>query len=273
MTPISNQTILITGSTDGLGKQVALALAKQGASVILHGRNELKGEKTLNEIISLSGNNNVRYFNADLASLSEVRELAESVKHYYPRLDMLINNAGIYLTDDVRKISREGFELNWAVNYLAPFLLTHLLLPLLKQTEITKIINVSSGAQFEFDFNNIMLEHDYTSRRAYAQSKHALIMFTFTLASQLKDSRIRVNALHPEKLMNTKMVLDAFGSSETTIEMGVDNVLYVATASENDNITGAYFDKKQITPARYQQAYDIIALDKLYRMSKEWVKI
>jgi len=272
MRPIADQTIVITGSTDGLGKNVALKLAQQGSKIILHGRDAEKGQKTLNEIISATGNKNITYLNSDLSSLQSVRDLGAEILKEYKNIDILINNAGVYFTDDVRHLSRDGFELTFAVNYLAPFLLSHLLIPALQQKEVTKIINVSSGAQHELDFEDIMLEHRYTNRKAYAQSKLALIMFTFTLAGQLKDTKIRVNALHPEKLMNTKMVLDAFCSAETTVEQGTDVVLHVATSPETENITGAYFDKKVISEAR-SQAYDVIARDKLYRMSKEWVKI
>ena len=273
MKVIDNQTILITGSTDGLGKKVALELAKQGATILLHGRNPEKGDEILKEIISLSKNSYVKYFNADLSSLQSVRNLGAEVLREYQNIDILINNAGIYLTNDVRQLSLDGYELNWAVNYLAPFLLTHLLLPALQKDDVTKIINVSSGAQYEIDFDDVMLDYKYSSRRAYAQSKHAQIMFSFTLAAQLKDSKIRVNALHPEKLMNTKMVIDAFGSAETTVDKGAENVIYLATSPEVENITGAYLDKKQMAKARYEQAYSVIARDKLYRLSKGWTGI
>ncbi|WP_207535094.1 SDR family NAD(P)-dependent oxidoreductase [Desertivirga arenae] len=272
MKAIADQTVLITGSTDGLGKNVALKLAELGSRIILHGRDPLKGQKILEEIISLSGNKNIKYYNSDFSSLQSVRDLGAAVLKEYQNIDMLINNAGIYQKDDVRHLSRDGFELNFAVNYLAPFLLTHLLLPVLQQKEVTKIINVSSEAQHEIDFNNVMLEHNYNSRKAYAQSKFAQIMFTFTLAGQMKDTKIRVNALHPEKLMNTKMVLEAFGSAETTVEQGTEVVLHVATSPQTENITGAYFNKKDIAEAR-AQAYDLMARDKLYRLSKELVKI
>lgn len=272
MKAIADQTVLITGSTDGLGKNVALKLAEQGSRIILHGRDAVKGENTREEIIELSGNKNIKYYNSDFSSLQSVRDLGAAVLKEYQNIDMLINNAGIYLKDDLRHLSQDRFELNMAVNYLAPFLLTHLLIPAFQQKEVTKVINVSSGAQHELDFDNLMLDRNYNSRKAYAQSKLALIMFTFTIAGQLKDTKIRVNALHPEKLMNTKMVLEAFGSAETTVEQGTEVVLHVATSPTTENITGAYFDKKEIAEAR-AQAYDLMARDKLYRQSKAWVKI
>ncbi|WP_207422455.1 SDR family NAD(P)-dependent oxidoreductase [Desertivirga brevis] len=272
MKAIAEQTVLITGSTDGLGKNVALKLAEQGSRIILHGRDPKKGEKTLEEIIKLSGNEKIKYYNSDFSSLQSVRDLGAAILKEYQNIDMLINNAGIYLKDDVRRYSQDKFELNFAVNYLAPFLLTHLLIPALQQKEVTKIINISSGAQHELDFDNVMLDINYNSRKAYAQSKLALIMFTFTLAGQLKDTKIRVNALHPENLMNTKMVLEVFGSAETSVEQGTEVVLHVSTSPEIENITGAYFDKKEIAEAR-AQANDLMARDKLYRLSREWVKI
>ncbi len=270
---IEKQTVLITGSTDGLGLTLAEMFAGRGASVILHGRNPEKGQKTLHQLLTKTGNKNLKYFNADFSSLQSVRDLGGQIKKEYQNIDILINNAGIGGgKTNTRSLSVDGYELVLAVNYLAPFLLTHLLLPLLHHTEISKIINISSGSQYPLDFDDLQLEQHYTVRRAYAQSKLALIMFTFTLAGQSKDSKLRVNAIHPETLMETKMVLEAYGSAETPVRAGAENVFYVATAPELDNITGAYFNKKEQAEAD-DQAYDLIARDTLYRISRHLVRI
>ncbi|WP_207427175.1 SDR family NAD(P)-dependent oxidoreductase [Pedobacter sp. SYSU D00535] len=273
MKAIQDLTVLITGATDGLGKDLALRFAKEGSMVLLHGRNPEKGQAVLEEIIQKTGNKNLRYFNADFASLQSVRDLGGELKKQYQNLDILINNAGIGSTKmNVRELSTDGYELTLCVNYLAPFLLTHLLLPMLHHRDTSKIINIASGSQQELNFDDLMLDHNYSGRKAYAQSKLALILFTFTLAGQSKDSTLRVNAIHPETRMNTKMVLDYYGSAESTIEAGTENVWYVATSTEVENLTGVYFNKA--TPAKADpQAYDPIARDKLYRLSKDLVKI
>ncbi len=212
MKPIAQQTILITGSTDGLGKQTALALAKQGATVLLHGRNQQRLETTQREIQEATGNAHLELYRADFAALAEVRGLAEAVQARHPRLDMLINNAGIgagKLSEARREVSNDGYELRFAVNYLAPFLLTHLLLSCVCHTPPSRTINVGSVGQSPIDFDDVMLEHHYDPMHAYRQSKLALAMFTFDLAEQLKDEQITVNCLHPASLMNTKMVYEA----------------------------------------------------------------
>ena len=271
MINFSDKTVLITGSTDGLGKALAKRLAKKGATVLLHGRDEQKGQRVLDEIVSTTGNKNISYFNSGLESLQSVRELSSMVLEQHPNLDMLVNNAGINYSSEERLLSAEGYELCFAVNYLAPFLLSHLLLPLLQHKSNSQIINVASGSQFDIDFENVMLVNDYSDRRAYAQSKLALIMLTFTMAGQLKDSSVKVNALHPETRMDTKMVLDKYGEAQSSVEDGVDNILSLMEQAEIHHLTGAYLDKNEQAPAR-SQAYGIIARDKLYRQSKTLVK-
>lgn len=270
MKPISNQVILITGATDGLGKAVAHSFAEKGASLILHGRNPEKGEKVLEEIRAQSGNNKLVYYNADLASLNDVRKLADTILSSHQQLDILINNAGIGGggQNSERQISNDGYELRFAVNYLAPFLLTHQLLPLLMKSEPSRIINIASGAQQPLDFTDLMVENNYSSSRAYAQSKLALIMFTFTLAEKLKEHAICVNCLHPASMMNTKMVIEGGGAPATTVSEGADNVLYVATRPDTEKIRGFYFNHRYPEYAD-DQAYDRDARDRLYQLSTE----
>ena len=202
---IKNQVILVTGATDGLGKQVAFDLAARHATVLLHGRNREKGEAALQQIRDATGNQRLFYYNADFSSLDEVRLLAEQVQAGQRRLDVLINNAGIGPGRRLprRENSIDGHELRFAVNYLASFLLTHGLLPLLQRSVPARIINVASVGQQPIDFDNVMLENDYDGLRAYRQSKLAQVMFTFDLAEDLKESGITVNCLHPASLMPT----------------------------------------------------------------------
>jgi NAD(P)-dependent dehydrogenase (short-subunit alcohol dehydrogenase family) len=271
MKPIAQQTILITGSTDGLGKQTALALAEQGATVLLHGRNQQRLEKTLREIQDATGNRHLEIYLADLAGLSEVRSLAEHVQTQHPQLDMLINNAGIgsgKLLGGRRELSRDGYELRFAVNYLAPFFLTHLLLPSLRHSAPARIIHVGSVGQLPIDFDNIMFERRYNGYDAYRRSKLALVMFTIDLADLLKGEQVTVNCVHPASLMNTKMVRETIPFSQTTVEEGVRSLMYLATSPMLDNVTGRYFDQMQEARA-HPQAYDTAARSRLRQISEQ----
>ncbi len=269
MKTLADKVILITGATDGLGKQAAVRFASRGATLLLHGRNESKGKETLAELKQASGNDKVEYFNANLASLDEVRAMAGSVLSKHTRLHLLINNAGLGggpKGSSKRELSRDGIELRFQVNYLSHFLLTYSLLPIIKSAAPSKIINVSSIGQHELDFSDIMLERNYESFRAYRQSKLAQVMFTIDLASELRGTGVVVNALHPATLMNTNMVYEFFGSTMSSVEEGVDALEYVATSEEAANVTGEYFDQKRRSKAN-PQAYDAEARGKLREMS------
>lgn len=270
MKPIAQQAILVTGSTDGLGKQTVLALARQGATVLLHGRDQQRLETTRKAIQDETGNEHLESYLADFASLAEVRGLAETLQARHPRLDMLINNAGIGAGKRIevrRELSRDGYELRFAVNYLAPFLLTHLLLPCLRHTPPARIINVSSVGQSPLDFSDVMLERRYDPMEAYSQSKLALVMFTFDLAEALKEEQITVNCLHPASLMNTKMVDESFGYTMSTVEEGLGAVMYLATSPALDNVSGTYFDQQREAQA-HPQAYNLAARSQLRQISE-----
>ncbi len=267
-----DKTVLITGATDGVGKLVARRLAEAGARVLLHGRSAQRGERTLTEIRQATGNQQLEYFLGDFSSLDEVRKLAEAVRQRHQRIDILINNAGIGSgpqSRGQRELSRDGIELRFAVNYLAPFLLTQLLLPTIIASAPARIVNVSSIGQHPIDFDNVMLERDYDGFRAYQQSKLAQIMFTIDLAARLKErgADVTVNALHPSSLMPTKMVFEAFGNQRmSTIEQGADAIMFVATSPELAQISGAYFDRTRRVRAD-DQAYDAEARRRLWELS------
>jgi NAD(P)-dependent dehydrogenase (short-subunit alcohol dehydrogenase family) len=267
--------ILVTGATDGLGRRVASDLAANGGVVLLHGRNPDKGKAVREEIREATGNCQVYYYNADLASIAEVRRLAAAISRDNPYLDILINNAGIGGGPDPQKrqLSRDGFELRFAVNYLAPYLLTRLLLPLLRRgahsNGTSRIVNVASSCQNALDFDNPMLERDYDGMRAYCQSKLALVMFTFDLAHELEGSGIVVNALHPASAMNTKLVRQWHMIPRHSVKKGAQAVENLALGTGSPEMTGQYFSGLQKKPAK-GPAYDEKARQRLRELSRQW---
>lgn len=271
MKPTDQQTVLITGSTDGIGKLTARRLAARNARVLIHGRKKRKVDRVVNDIRKATGISNVEGYTADFSSLDNVRRLAGEVLDNHKTLDLLINNAGIGF-GDVREISEDGYELRFAVNYLAHFLLTALLLPALKKGTFARIINVSSAGQHPIDFDDLMLEKQYDSRRAYGQSKLALIMFTMELSSDLSDNNITVNSLHPGTYLDTKMVRKAGIQPWGKAETGAEAVCYLATSDEVENVTGKYFDGKK-TATALPQAYDEQSRIKLWDLSKRYTDI
>ena len=271
MATLEDQVILVTGSTDGIGKQTAYGLAQRGATVLLHGRSQEKGEATLREIRDATGNDKLEYYFADFSSLAEVRRLADEVRANLDALDVLINNAGVGAGkrgEAKRELSRDGYELRFAANYLAPYLLTRLLLPALRRAAPSRIVNVASAAQNPIDFDDVMLERRYDGFGAYAQSKLALVMFTFDLAEELKGEDIAVNCLHPGSLLDTKMVREAFGRAMGSVQSGADAVIYLATSSKVEGVTGKYLDQKQEARA-HEQAYDGEARNNLRQLSEK----
>jgi NAD(P)-dependent dehydrogenase (short-subunit alcohol dehydrogenase family) len=261
--PMQGQVVLVTGSTDGLGAEVARRLAARGAHVIVHGRSAERGMAVVAGIERDGGR--ASFHAADFASLDAVRALADTVLHAYPRLDALVNNAGIWLARGDRQLSADGHELHFAVNYLAGYLLTHLLLPRLRESAPARIVNVASAAQAPIDFDDVMLERGYGGSRAYAQSKLAQVTFTVDLARELEGSGVTVFALHPATLMDTRMVAEAGVPARATIAEGADAVLHVLTGSGFES--GQYFDGRR--PARaHAQAYDSAAQTRLRELSR-----
>jgi len=266
MRNLAEATILVTGATDGLGKRVARELAAKGTTVLLHGRSPQRLEDTLEEIRSQTSSQKVGSYLADLSSLAAVRDLADRILSEYDRLDVLVNNAGIIVQE--RKESEDGYELTFAVNYLSHFLLTSLLLPLLKGSAPARVVNVASAGQSPIDFSNLMLERGYDAMRAYSQSKLAQIMFTFELAERLSGTGVSVNALHPASLMDTKMVQETFGYTMSTVEEGTEAVVRLAVSQEVEAVTGRYFDGTREARAD-GQAYDKEARQRLWELSEE----
>ena len=266
MTDAAEATILVTGATDGLGRRVAQELAAMGATVLLHGRSPERLEATLEELRSQMGSKKANSYLADFSSLDAVRNLAERILSGEDRLDVLVNNAGMIARE--RKESEDGYELTFQVNYLSHFLLTRLLLPLLKDSAPSRIVNVASAGQSPLDFSNLMLERGYDAMKAYSQSKLAQVMFTFGLAEQLRGTGVTVNALHPASLMDTKMVQGTFGYIMSTVEEGTEAVVRLAVSPEVDRITGSYFDGKREARAN-RQAYDPQARDRLWILSEQ----
>ena len=261
---VADRVVLITGSTDGLGRQVALSLAGPGTHVIVHGRNRLRGEEVVRAIVAAGGR--ARFYAADLAELDQVRALGRAILNDYERLDVLVNNAGIWLEGDRRRLGVDGHELHFAVNYLSHYLLTRTLLPRLMASSPSRVVNVASGAQQAIDFENVMLERGYDPGRAYAQSKLAQVIFTFDLASELEGTGVTVNTLHPATMMNTTMVLSRGATPWSSVEEGAAAVVNLIESP--DVGTGRYFNGRR--PARaHAQAYDAEARDRLRRLSRE----
>lgn len=222
---LKDKTVLITGSTDGVGRVVAEKLGASGAHILVHGRDAMRGKAVVAAIEAAGGK--AELLVADLSSLAEVRRLAEAVRARTTRLDILINNAGVGTAGGgaKRQVSADGYELRFAVNYLAAFLLTSELLPLLKASAPARIVNVASAGQQAIDFDDIMLTHGYSGVRAYCQSKLAQILFTVDLAGELKGSGVTVNALHPASYMDTTMVRQAGVTPWSSVETGADAIL------------------------------------------------
>jgi NAD(P)-dependent dehydrogenase (short-subunit alcohol dehydrogenase family) len=269
MRPLDEQVILVTGATDGLGRGVAERLAAGGATVLVHGRDDARGDATIRDIRDATGNERLRWYRADLASLADVRALAERVAADEPRLDVLINNAGIGTTlpgDGARQVSADGYELRFQVNYLAHYLLTRLLLPVLERSAPARIVNVSSAGQAPIDFDDVMLERHYEGYLAYCRSKLAQIMFTVDLAAELADRGVTANALHPGTFMPTKIVTHAGVDPLTSLEQGVDATVGLATDPALDGVTGRYFDGRRESRPN-PQAGDAAARRRLRELS------
>jgi NAD(P)-dependent dehydrogenase (short-subunit alcohol dehydrogenase family) len=260
---MTGKVVLITGATDGLGRAVAGAAVAAGATVLVHGRSE---ERIAATVAELGGGDRVRAYRADLASLDEVRRLADDLLAAEPRLDVLVNNAGI--GSDVpggggRMESADGHELRFAVNYLAGYALTRRLLDLLHRSAPSRIVNVSSAGQMPIDFDDVMLHRRYDGVRAYCQSKLAQILFTLDLAEELEGSGVTATCLHPATYMPTKIVHSPISS----IDEGVDATMRLISDPALEDVSGRYFNGR-VEARADAQAYDAEARRRLRELSE-----
>ncbi len=273
---LEDKVCIVTGSTSGIGKETVVGLANEGAKLVLPVRNLEKGESLRQEIHDLTGNGHVELMSCDLASLDSVRSFAKAFLDKYDRLDLLINNAGIWETK--RKESVDGIELTFAVNHLAPFLLTYLLTDRLIASAPSRVINVSSEAhrQGRMRFDDLEGRNKWSSFGSYAQSKLANILFTKELARKMNGAGVSVNCLHPG-VVNTrlfdkfpKILVSLFNLFMITPEKGAQTTYYLATSPEVKEVTAEYFSKskkKRTAP----QAQDAEAARELWQVSMEYV--
>jgi NAD(P)-dependent dehydrogenase (short-subunit alcohol dehydrogenase family) len=278
---MQGKTVLVTGANSGIGKATALALAKQGAKLILLARNQAKGQAALEEVRSASPTGDGQLIVADFASLADVRRAAAEVRSQTKRLDVLVNNAGVYVP--ARHETVDGLEETFAVNHLAPFLLTNELLDLLKASGPARIVNVSSdahrGAHMHWDDLQFST-HAFKGFKVYGQSKLANILFTYELARRLEGTGVTTNALHPG------VIASGFGQTYPgamaffakvarpfllSTEDGAKTSIYLASSPEVEGQTGKYFAKCKATKSNVV-SYDLASQKKLWALSEELVR-
>jgi NAD(P)-dependent dehydrogenase (short-subunit alcohol dehydrogenase family) len=261
------KTVLVTGSTDGLGRELALALGAQGATVLVHGRNVERGQAVVGEI-NAAGRGSARFYAADFASLQAVRDFADTIAKDHPRLDLLVNNAGVAVTGaQPRRESADGHELQFAVNYLAGWVLVNRLRPNLAAASPSRIVNVASGSANAIDFDDVMLEKPGASGRGYGQSKLAQVSMTVELAPAFQASGITMIALHPATRMDTTMVRGLGVSPTATVAEGRDHVMGLITAPTLQ--AGAFYVDGTPHPPRDPQPSDATARARLVTLSTE----
>ena len=275
---MKDKICLVTGATDGIGKETARCLGKQNAQLILVGRNPEKGEKVQKKLIAITGNNQIDIMTADLSNMNAIQKLSAEIHKKYNKLNVLINNVGAFFSK--REITDEGFEKTFALNHLGYFLLTKLLLDLIKKGKNPRIINVASGAHIgaTLDFDNLQGKNDYSGWAAYKRSKLMNIMFTYKLAELLKDTPITVNTLHPG------FVRTRFGDNNTgivgiglnlakkigaiSIKKGAETSVFLATSPTVKGVSGKYFVKCKPEKSS-SSSYNKSDIDRLWRTTDE----
>lgn len=270
---------IITGANSGIGKATAIGLAKMNATIVMMCRSKERGEEAQKEVIELTGNKKVDLLLCDLSSLESIRKFVSEFKSKYQKLHILINNAGVMLSK--RGISVDGFEMNFAVNHLAPFLLTNLLLDALKKSAPSRIINVSSAAHrmAKMNFDDLQSEkRKYRLMKIYGASKLALMLFSYELSRKLEGTSVTINTLHPG-LVNTNLGQDQSSFSKGFAklffkkpEKGAETSIYLASSQEVDGITGKYFAKKQQKQSS-EESYNEDYAKRLWELSKEMTKL
>lgn len=271
---MENRVCLVTGANAGIGFATALGLAEKGATVVLHARSREKGEAALADIRQRSGNERVHLLLADLASLAQIRQLAADFRRSFARLDVLINNAGIIPLQ--RQTTEDGLELQFAVNHLAYFLLTNLLLDMLQASAPARIINVSSMVHTwgRIDWDDLQNERGYDASGVYAQTKRMNILFTAELARRLEGTGVTANCLHPG-VIATKLNINYMGHDQAStaslaeLRRGAETSLYLATSLEVAGMTGGYFANSQQRETAV--LHDTVAAQKLWQISERLV--
>ncbi len=268
--PMSGKTVLITGSTDGLGREVAIRLGELGAHVLIHGRNSERGAEVVDAINGGAGS--AQFYQADFGALDNIRRLADEIKRDHQELYILINNAGLGsgFAGGQRRVSQDGYEMVLQVNYLSHYLLTDLLLPLLKASAPSRIINVASRAQSPVNLGDLMLEKYFSGRATYHRSKLAQVLHTFHYAELLEGTGVTFNTLHPASMMDTTMVSQMDRPARTTVDEGADAVMNLAASPTMEGRTGLYFVGLNEGRAN-DQAYDEVARHQLDSITRELV--
>jgi len=268
---MSQPIVLVTGATDGIGRQTAKELLEKKARVLVHGRTAKKAEDTCAALAKETNSSDLAPVHADLSSMAEVRALAEAVRNQAGHLDVLLNNAGVFMHE--RRLTTDGFETTFAVNHLAPFLLTHLLLPSLGAAGQGRIITVSSIAHSRgsIDFNDLKLDRYYHGYSAYAASKLANVLFAYEMARRLQGTPITSNALHPG-VISTKLLKSGFGMGGGTLAQGAATSVRLALDPSLATVTGKYFsDEREATSSAL--SHDRGLQRRLYEVSAELVGI
>jgi NAD(P)-dependent dehydrogenase (short-subunit alcohol dehydrogenase family) len=274
---VRDKTVLITGATSGIGKQTAVGLAVLGATVVFTARDVGRGGMARDEIIGESKNDRVGFVHCDLASFDSVRSCCREFENKYERLDVLINNAGTW--NFKRRESKDGIENTFAVNYLAPFLMTSLLLDVLRRSAPSRIINVASafhGGTINFD--DVEFRRSFSALRAYRQSKLALILFTRLLAEKLKDTGVTVNCVHPGRVAtNLSREGNIFYRTFSRLfardpKRGAETSVYLASSPEVEKVTGEYFADKKIRRSS-AESHDMEVARRLWDLSVHYVHL
>jgi len=263
------KTCLVTGANSGIGFETAKGLAALGADLILVCRDAQRGEDARKDIIAATGNDRVDLLIADMSLMASVRELADQVNQNYPQLHVLINNAGVMLSK--RQLTSEGYEMQYALHHLGPFLFTHLLLDKLKASSPARIININSKMHTmnKIDFDNLQAEKKFGPFKTYAASKLANMMFTYSLAERLEGTGVTANCLHPgvigSNIGSTPGFIKMFMKSP---QKGAETPLYLACEPELEVMNGKYFmDKKPLASSK--DSYDKVVAKKLWALSLE----
>ena len=279
MDEMTGRICIVTGSNSGIGKQTALALAKMGATIVMVVRNKIRGEKALKEIISQTGNKDVNLMISDLSSMNSIRNFAEEFKKTYSRLDVLINNAGAVFNK--RQVTPEGFERTLAANYLAPFLLTHELLNLLKNSSPSRIINLTSGLEKKgkVDLDDLQSEKNYAGMQVYTNAKLMLILFTYELAKRLEGTRVTANVVMPGFVatnlgkssgsLRSAILFKLVRPMQISAKKGAQTSVFLASSEEIRTVSGKCFSKKKITitcPLSYDEEIQKLLWDKTQNM-------